>query len=64
MNCDMCGKDAPLFRTLVEGTEINVCEDCTRHGKNTVVTIMAMETAAIESTFCCFLIFPSSFPCP
>ena len=33
MRCDMCGKESNLFRTLVEGTELNVCSDCVKFGK-------------------------------
>lgn len=33
MQCDMCGRDSELFVTLVEGTELNVCKGCARHGK-------------------------------
>ena len=31
--CEMCGKESPLFKALVEGTELNVCKDCASHGK-------------------------------
>ncbi len=30
--CDMCGKEA-VYRALVEGAEVNVCEGCSRYGK-------------------------------
>ena len=33
MQCEMCGKDSELFRALVEGTEMNVCRECTSFGK-------------------------------
>lgn len=33
MPCEMCGKDAPLRPTLIEGTEMRVCPDCQRYGK-------------------------------
>ena len=29
----MCGKDAPLFKTEIEGTILNVCKGCSKHGK-------------------------------
>jgi putative transcription factor len=32
-NCEMCGKDAPLFKALIEGSELKVCKDCAGHGK-------------------------------
>jgi putative transcription factor len=34
MNCDMCGTiEEPLFRVVVEGTELSVCKKCTKFGK-------------------------------
>lgn len=33
MQCDMCGKETNLFRTMIEGAELNVCKDCGGHGK-------------------------------
>ena len=32
-NCEMCGKDAPLFKTEIEGTYLDVCKDCARFGR-------------------------------
>ncbi len=33
MNCDLCGKEAELFKTLVEGTQLTVCSNCGKYGK-------------------------------
>ncbi|MFP4424270.1 MAG: multiprotein bridging factor aMBF1 [Candidatus Woesearchaeota archaeon] len=33
MQCDLCGKEAPLFPTEIEGTTLNACKECSRHGK-------------------------------
>lgn len=33
MNCDMCGKEARLFKTDVEGSILNLCGGCSRFGK-------------------------------
>lgn len=33
MNCDMCGKEAPMFKTLIEGVEMTVCKDCASFGQ-------------------------------
>ncbi|MEM4263660.1 MAG: multiprotein bridging factor aMBF1 [Candidatus Woesearchaeota archaeon] len=33
MNCDICGRDAPLYTILVEGSELKVCERCSSTGK-------------------------------
>ncbi|MBS3127882.1 TIGR00270 family protein [Candidatus Woesearchaeota archaeon] len=33
MQCEMCGKDAPLFLTKIENTPIQVCKLCTTYGQ-------------------------------
>jgi putative transcription factor len=33
MNCDLCGKEAELLKVIIEGTELNVCKDCSRYGR-------------------------------
>jgi len=33
MNCDLCGKEAELYKALVEATELNVCSNCSKYGK-------------------------------
>jgi uncharacterized protein (TIGR00270 family) len=33
MRCDLCGKEGDLYKTLIEGTELNVCEGCSSFGK-------------------------------
>tara|TARA_Y100000310_G_C20697161_1_gene826495 strand:+ start:1249 stop:1695 length:447 start_codon:yes stop_codon:yes gene_type:complete len=33
MPCDLCGKEAPLLNTQIEGSELQVCQDCSSHGK-------------------------------
>ena len=33
MQCDMCGKNTNLYRTMIEGAELNVCKDCGGHGR-------------------------------
>ncbi|MBD3249750.1 TIGR00270 family protein [Candidatus Woesearchaeota archaeon] len=34
MQCDMCGKEeSSLLKTLVEGTEMNLCRDCSKYGE-------------------------------
>ncbi len=33
MQCDLCGKDTNLVIALVEGTELQVCEQCAKFGK-------------------------------
>ncbi len=33
MQCEMCGKDTNLVIALIEGTEMNVCNQCAQFGK-------------------------------
>lgn len=33
MVCELCGKNTQLVRAIVEGTEVNVCENCGKYGK-------------------------------
>jgi len=33
MQCEMCGEEKNLVPTIVEGTELNVCVACAKHGK-------------------------------
>lgn len=32
MPCEMCGKEAPLKKAMIEGTEMRVCSDCADYG--------------------------------
>ncbi len=32
MICELCGKEAQLFKTEIEGTQLNVCKDCAKFG--------------------------------
>ncbi|PSG96107.1 TIGR00270 family protein [Thermoplasmatales archaeon SW_10_69_26] len=33
MPCEMCGKEAPLKRAVIEGTKMRVCSDCLEYGE-------------------------------
>ncbi len=33
MNCDMCGKEGEMFRAMVEGAEVIVCQKCSKYGR-------------------------------
>ena len=35
IQCEMCGSEERLFRALIEGTELNVCKNCSGFGKIT-----------------------------
>ncbi|MBR9691534.1 TIGR00270 family protein [Candidatus Woesearchaeota archaeon] len=32
MRCDLCGNEGKLYKTKIEGTELNVCSGCASHG--------------------------------
>lgn len=33
MACEMCGREAELYKAVIEGTELSVCEKCGKFGK-------------------------------
>lgn len=33
MQCEMCGRDTKLFRTLIEGATLQVCRNCAKYGE-------------------------------
>jgi putative transcription factor len=33
MNCDLCGKEAELYRAIVEASELSVCQACSAYGR-------------------------------
>lgn len=33
MNCELCGASGDLFKALIENSQLNVCEKCSRFGK-------------------------------
>ena len=33
MQCDMCGKEGNLYKSIIEGVELDVCEDCSKLGR-------------------------------
>lgn len=33
MACDICGKDGQMFRAIIEGSEMKVCQICAKFGK-------------------------------
>ena len=33
MNCELCGSEGRLYKIKIEGTELNVCRSCAKHGK-------------------------------
>jgi len=33
MQCNLCGKEAELFLTDIEGSRLEICQPCAKHGK-------------------------------
>lgn len=33
MECDLCGKEGTVLAALIEGSRLNVCSECGKHGK-------------------------------
>lgn len=31
--CEMCGSDSELYKTEIEGTELNLCQKCAKYGR-------------------------------
>ena len=39
MECELCGRNAQLMKTEIEGTVISVCESCSKLGRRTEFTV-------------------------
>lgn len=48
MVCELCGKEANLYKTLVEGTELDVCKDCAQFGKILQATRSSQERVRVQ----------------
>jgi len=33
MKCELCGKKKAVYKIMIEGAELDVCEKCAKHGK-------------------------------
>lgn len=33
MSCELCGKEGELYKSIVEGSQMNVCQNCSKFGK-------------------------------
>ena len=33
MGCELCGSESEMFKAIVEGSEMNVCQNCSKFGK-------------------------------
>jgi|SRR3989338_6458959 len=46
MQCDLCGKEDEIYLALIEGTELNVCKNCSKFGK--IIKKIIMEKKEIK----------------
>ena len=46
INCDMCGKEAKLFKTDVDGSILSLCKDCSKFGK--VISAVKVEEKVVR----------------
>ena len=50
-NCELCGNNIAGFQTEIEGTMMNVCEDCSKFGKiksKSSVKVIVTESKKVE----------------
>jgi len=46
MVCDMCGSEGKLYNTIIEGSELKVCHECSKYGK--VIGVVKDETVELK----------------
>ena len=46
-SCDVCGAEGRLVRALIEGTELNVCQNCAKFGKILKAPVMFVKKGAV-----------------
>ena len=49
MNCDLCGKEAELHKTVIESSRMNVCKNCEKYGR-VIESTEKIRTAAVTQT--------------
>ena len=42
MICDMCGSEGKLYKAIIEGAQLNVCQECSKFGR--VIGVIKQET--------------------
>ena len=47
MACEMCGKEAELYKAVIEGTELSVCEKCGKFGK-VIKRVQEFNTSSVK----------------
>ena len=46
-SCDVCGAEGRLVKALIEGTELNVCQNCAKFGKILKAPVMFVKKGAV-----------------
>ena len=47
-DCEICGEDKNLIKAIVEGTLLNVCEECTKFGNAITVKKIEQEQKSVK----------------
>ena len=50
MNCDLCGKEAEMFKAVIEGSRVTVCEGCSEYGVN-VEKVQPVEKKIVQPRY-------------
>jgi len=48
VNCELCGNSGNLVKAIIEGSLLNVCENCAKFGKAIVIKQVSLPTKPIK----------------
>ena len=48
VNCELCGNSGNLVKAIIEGSLLNVCENCAKFGKAIVIKQISLPTKPIK----------------